>query len=498
GRENIDGVYVKDAFRTANNEIRFLYFKNTAFRPLLKYWNGAKWQQIFERRVDPIMRLFLRCQVEAHVGVVRYKNDTDANNSLWLTTGISREKHRIRVHDVRPPAGFSPSEYHYPHKLGVCLQPIYFHADWTVCVQYFEFWLASGATKFYIYLHSASRPVRAILDFYKRRLGPAMEIIPWSDLPVADRHKGDFHRDPNTRLFRVGIHAAINDCLMRARYHVKFVSMLDLDETLHVPNGNQIIDELESLDADFPRMGTASLQWVYAEHENENRDVRFPHQIRFDSLANIKKPVESQVFSVYTDFRKVIQRPERAVLTDIHSTLINELLDPTLFDMEERKAAGGTEMTDITRMAGESNPRTSPFRYWEVRVPASRMSVVHLRRFNPAFQGSSRIYSNQTEEFRPFIETSNKMNSNYEGRIANEPIKDLDTGVWQAMMANTIRTLEECRYYPFNYNQFIGKGACQAVANCEPQISDLQHFTKVEQIWSNVAHRGRVFEYVKH
>lgn len=36
-------------------------------------------------------------------------------------------------------------------------------------------------------------------------------------------------------------------------------------------------------------------------------------------------------------------------------------------------------------------------------------------------------------------------------------------GAWQAMMTNTIRTLEECRYYPFNYNQVIGKGACQVV-----------------------------------
>lgn len=43
--------------------------------------------------------------------------------------------------------------------------------------RYFEFWLASGATKFYIYLHSASRPVMAILDFYKRKLGEDLEVV---------------------------------------------------------------------------------------------------------------------------------------------------------------------------------------------------------------------------------------------------------------------------------------------------------------------------------
>ncbi|GMR29915.1 hypothetical protein PMAYCL1PPCAC_00110, partial [Pristionchus mayeri] len=498
GRENLDGIYVKDAYRTTDNEIRFLYFKNSAFRSQLKYWNGAEFTEVRERRVDPIMRLFLRCQMEAHIGVVRYQNETDSASSLWLTTGASKEKHRIRVRDVRPPPKFDPAEFKYPHRLGVCLQPIYFHADWTVFVQYFEFWLASGATKFYIYLHSASRPVHEILNFYKKKLGSNLEIIPWSDLPVQQKNKGDFHRDPNSRLFRVGIHAAINDCLLRARYQVKFVSMLDLDETLHVPNGNSILSELEALDNDYPRMGTASLQWIYAEHENENRDARFPYEIRFNSLGNIKKPMENQVFSVYTDFRKVIQRPERTVLTDIHSTLINELLDPVLFDVQDKNAVEAEKMTDIPRISGEGNPLSSPYRYWEVRVPTARLSVVHLRRFNPAFQGSDHAYSNNTHEFRPFIEKARNMNLNYVARISNETIWDFDTGVWQAMMSNTIRTLEECRYYPFNYNQLIGKGACQSVANCEPLISDLQHFSKVEQIWINIAHRGRVFEYIKH
>lgn len=42
-------------------------------------------------------------------------------------------------------------------------------------------------------------------------------------------------------------------------------------------------------------------------------------------------------------------------------------------------------------------------------------------------------------------------------------------------------------FYPF-----------QAVANCEPLISDLHVFTKAEPIWKDVAHRGKLIEYVKH
>ncbi|GMT11977.1 hypothetical protein PFISCL1PPCAC_3274, partial [Pristionchus fissidentatus] len=336
GRQNIDGIYVKDAYRTADNEIRILYFQNIALRPILKFWNGATWAELSQTRVDPLMALFLRCEVEAHIGVAQLVNISNATESIFLSTAISTEKHRVKVLDVRPPPRFGAVEYHYPHKLGVCLQPIYYHADWTLFVQYFEFWLASGATKFYIYPHSASRPVKAILDFYQRKLGSNMEIIAWPDLPVSSRRRGDFHHDPNTRVFQVGIHAAINDCLLRARYQVKYVSMLDLDEILHVPNGNFIVDELESLALDYPEMGTASLQWVYAEQENENRDARFPHEIGFDSFASIKKPAKNRVFSVYTDFRKVIQRPERVILTDIHSTLLNEPLVSILADEEQK------------------------------------------------------------------------------------------------------------------------------------------------------------------
>lgn len=32
-------------------------------RPILKYWNGKEYVDIQERKVDPIMRLFVDCRV---------------------------------------------------------------------------------------------------------------------------------------------------------------------------------------------------------------------------------------------------------------------------------------------------------------------------------------------------------------------------------------------------------------------------------------------------
>lgn len=49
----------------------------------------------------------------------------------------------------------------YLHKLGVCIQPIYMHAEFPLFIQFFEHWLARGATKFYIYRHSHSKEVRS-------------------------------------------------------------------------------------------------------------------------------------------------------------------------------------------------------------------------------------------------------------------------------------------------------------------------------------------------
>ncbi|GMT23228.1 hypothetical protein PFISCL1PPCAC_14525, partial [Pristionchus fissidentatus] len=228
--------------------------------------------------------------------------------------------------DVRPLPGFSHEEYPYPHKLGICVQPIYYHADWTAFIQFFEYWIAAGATKFYIYLHSCTRQVKRILDFYSVLLGDGMELIEWSDLPVAQKNRGNFFDDPNTRLFRAGAYAAINDCTLRARWRVKYLALMDIDEIMKTTNGTQLVHRLDQLADLSPFSATFSLQWRYAMFENNQRlkRIRFPKQISFDSLGQLGLVPSESVQYDYARLRKIIQRPERVLITDIHNTISNE------------------------------------------------------------------------------------------------------------------------------------------------------------------------------
>lgn len=61
------------------------------------------------------------------------------------------------------------------------------------------------------------------------------------------------------------------------------------------------------------------------------------------------------------------------------------------------------------------------------------------------------------------LQTTHKKLLCQRNSINASTILDYNTGDWQVALANTMRTLEECRYFPFNYKQTIGKGACQVV-----------------------------------
>lgn len=118
------------------------------------------------------------------------------------------------------------------HELGVVLQPAYYLADWQNLIQYFESWLTHGATIFYIYYHSWSRQVEAVIQFYKGELGDGLVILPWSDFPVKpvgclQKEDGSFpfqtnktglREDPNSRSFNLVSEAALNNALYKARY----------------------------------------------------------------------------------------------------------------------------------------------------------------------------------------------------------------------------------------------------------------------------------------
>lgn len=103
-------------------------------------------------------------------------------------------------------------------ELGVCVQPIYLHTDFSAFVQFFEFWLAENATKFYVYRESYSKEVGELLDFYAQQPGVSFEFIDWTSLPMRkepNEHKSGLN--PNRNWFRLEVFMSIFDCVHRAK-----------------------------------------------------------------------------------------------------------------------------------------------------------------------------------------------------------------------------------------------------------------------------------------
>uniref|UniRef100_A0AC35F5N4 Glycosyltransferase family 92 protein n=1 Tax=Panagrolaimus sp. PS1159 TaxID=55785 RepID=A0AC35F5N4_9BILA len=144
------------------------------------------------------------------------------DNHLFLYSTITNLTSRITIVDVRPKTeGFLHPSPYYPHILGVCLQPIYLMTDYTLFIQFFEYWLSVGATKFYIYWESYSEEVRDILDFYIQTSGVDIELINWSRLPTSLEGEGDLKMNPNAYWFRLEVFLGIFDCMHRASEEVR-------------------------------------------------------------------------------------------------------------------------------------------------------------------------------------------------------------------------------------------------------------------------------------
>ncbi|KAF8370856.1 hypothetical protein PRIPAC_77285 [Pristionchus pacificus] len=475
------GIYVGEAFRTEDNEIRFYFFQDQENLNELLFLDGDKWQPVTYRCICPLATILSQCTVEGHLGVASFTENADAR-LLRLRTKHTGTEYEIAVKDGR----LSPS-HSYPHQFGVCLQPVYFSADWPAFVQYIEFWLASGATKFYLYIHSATPKVRETLHHYERLLGDSLEIIDWSDLPVESRHKGDFYADPNTRIFSAGGHNALNDCILRARSHVKFLGVIDLDELIHVPSGRNPIDVFETLANAYPDAANFALDWQYVQDETNTRKVVKPSDLHFGALRYLKKPYSKSIIDDYVTLKKVIHRPERVIMADVHNTIINDLRNPY-------SSSNPIRFDTSVSISPVSVPALDE-RFDQVIINDSIASVLHLRRFNALSKVN--VPYNTSVSYDDIREKSRVMDRIWRQRINNGTIKDNRVGNWYPTFEQTVRDLESCRTFPFNVRNRIGKGFCRALINCEPMLTVKEAYIKADQMWSNVAHRGKFIEYIK-
>uniref|UniRef100_A0AC34FK16 Glycosyltransferase family 92 protein n=1 Tax=Panagrolaimus sp. ES5 TaxID=591445 RepID=A0AC34FK16_9BILA len=249
-------MYVRSAFRVSDTEIRLSVVKSHLNMLPLNFHYGSKRGQVtlichLPKCPDTFSP---PCDLNGYIGIIKNLSLSDADNHLFLYSTISNLTSRITIVDVRPKTeGFlNPSPY-YPHQLGVCLQPIYLMTDYTLFIQFFEYWLNVGATKFYIYWESYSEEVRDILDFYIQTSGVDIELINWSRLPTTIEGANDLKLNPNAYWFRLEVFLGIFDCMHRARHNVKFVSQSDLDEMFYVKN-QTLLQFLEDMNKMHPKM----------------------------------------------------------------------------------------------------------------------------------------------------------------------------------------------------------------------------------------------------
>uniref|UniRef100_A0A0N5ATA2 Glycosyltransferase family 92 protein n=1 Tax=Syphacia muris TaxID=451379 RepID=A0A0N5ATA2_9BILA len=133
------------------------------------------------------------------------------------------------------------------HTLAVCLQPIFFFADWTLLIQFFETWITQGATKFYIYVQSMAPEVEELLQAYEADPDIDIERVHWAPLPNENSSS-----EPNNYVYRGEVVASVNDCILRARGKAKLVVSSDLDEIVYA-HGQPLLTLLETLIVKYPK-----------------------------------------------------------------------------------------------------------------------------------------------------------------------------------------------------------------------------------------------------
>uniref|UniRef100_A0A8R1DYJ0 Glycosyltransferase family 92 protein n=2 Tax=Caenorhabditis japonica TaxID=281687 RepID=A0A8R1DYJ0_CAEJA len=418
------GVYVREAYRVSNEEIRLVYLENQDNSINLKAevptlgWQPVEWSCFNSSCFD-----ILFCSMATRFGSIRLPLTAPHSPYLHLTTELNDEFTVVPVKDVRLHAPHS-----YLHTLGVCLQPIFFFTDWTIVIQFFESWLAQGASKFYFYLHSYTWQTKKVLDFYKQSLGDDLELIDWSDLPVHSRDRGIYEKDPNSRVFRHGATAFMHDCMLRARSTVKFIANTDLDD-LPVSSNLNISKILNLVSKRHPRAAQFKADWIlshqpvvhfdmHSVYRNEpvdethqhttiemfdNANLYFLHLRRFERHLLNPPVVEYNNSFDHSLLMKLNTKMLDQFLKRIEATQFGETsLSPwalearqTIRDLEQcRREAFGTTLDDVNEMCQQSSAGCEGMLGAGIhflKAPQTWVNVAHKAFFNSYVERSKRF-----------------------------------------------------------------------------------------------------------
>ncbi|GMS92909.1 hypothetical protein PENTCL1PPCAC_15084, partial [Pristionchus entomophagus] len=211
-----------------------------------------------------------------------------------------------------------------PHRLAVCLQPVYLMADWPLIPMFFESWIGNGATIFYIYVHSISQEVDLMIKLYEAQADVQIIRVNWPAVPSTEADDDDLN--PNNRMYRTEVGTAVNDCILRARATAELVVSSDLDEIiapLNLKDRNEtlfcIIDEYRTRKLKKGLLPGAFLfRQSYAYAETDWFSISHPSQLSFEAYESVD--YETKVWQ--RGYRsKVIYIPERVFRAHVHDVV---------------------------------------------------------------------------------------------------------------------------------------------------------------------------------
>ncbi|CAD5226617.1 unnamed protein product [Bursaphelenchus xylophilus] len=436
GRAAFDDVnFVRSAYRVDDSTIRIVFVRSMNNFHNLTYEYGKKKGRIRlechnEHCPDPFSP---PCRLNGYVGIINDLTKQDYQSYLVIFSDLNMEDPLfINVQNAR--------NVDLPkHKLGVCVQPIYLHTDFSALVQFFEFWLSENATKFYVYRESYTKEVGELLQFYASQKGIQVDFIDWSSLPLIEEDSSD-SRNPNRYWFRLEVFMAIFDCVHRARGNVKYLAQTDLDEIIYVGKDRSIIKFMDIMDKQEPMMASVSFRSQRVQVMNSTWAVaQNPSELSFTNLDEII--LEDRVFKRPL-YAKMIYRPERVFHVHIHRQLQTERI-----------------------------PGTDTF-YKHVNIAPEGGVVLHIRRLKDMYPWTNAYNSSI------LMDTAERMEKNFQERISNYTF---GISEWTNYGFTINEHIEKCRQ-SMNRNR---DHACHNIWDCDKTVTSID-WVRVPNCWLTV------------
>ncbi|KAI6243283.1 protein of unknown function DUF23 domain-containing protein [Aphelenchoides fujianensis] len=393
-------VYVFTGYRVSDDEIRVALIRNDHSDVPIVY--SLEFAEGGERTASRRLRVECQragecpaafsppCSLSGYVGTIR-EPLMHGRNVSFVHLSTPQRSFRLAVRDVRNP----PNSSKRPHRLGVCVQPIFVHADWPQFVQFFEYWLDAGATKFFVYRESYSGEVQRIIDFYRANGRAQIELIDWSKLPQRESWSRS-HFDPNDHWYRL------------EAGDVRFVAQSDLDELFFVNSAPNLLEFLEWTAARNPRM--ASLNFLSRRVRVPNYWDRIAHPSDFNFAALREVEFEREVFARDL-YSKNIYIPERVKRFDIH-----------------------------VRREAEAVPGRPNETFVHLNVSVHDGLVLHFRRVDSdVFLWQESAYTTELEAM------SQRLERNFLRRLQADRKGLMDTRPWPNVGAQMLALMEKCR-----------------------------------------------------